>query len=661
MSSDSETAVPFFLRNIRAIKLNEPNFSSYVNPRGEPLMALENIGAINLFVGANNSGKSRVLRSLSKQSKWDVILDGMDLVKMPEDIKQSIKEFVFFLKESEILDLSFFDLEKFVIQTDEWVGITGADKNKFQDIYNSVNSMLRAPKEIAFIRHGIKNRLSDMAPKFQDTLLGKVQNIKGLISNYDNEYSKYSSYGFSKVYIPVTRGLRQIDLDDAHKIGAFKDLYAERVMKDYFDNRKAGDITIFTGLSLFEDLRNLLLGNREERARVKEFEDFLATEILEVRSFTLTPHKNGSIYITINDVEHPIHHLGDGVQSIIILMWLAFTSEKPCCFFIEEPEIYLHPGLQRRVLEQMALRKKHIFFITTHSNHMLDMSSDFGDVRIFQCRSVADSIEKFSIRCVDRTDRSTLALLGAQNSSMFLVNATVWVEGVTDRWYIREFLRIYEEHLKEQKEFIRSIREDRDYAFVEYGGGNIVHWDFSGTTGEEEEDQYGTDSRIDAATLCGEAIVIIDKDDTEITEQTDAQHVRKHQRIKKLQDELQDRLLITPGREIENILPPKVLEATMQELEPKKTKLNIANISLSYDAYKDKKIGRYLHDECRKKNGTKKYAGEYDVLHAKVDFARIARKKLEGIKFKDFTSDAQEFIKKIYNHIEKILINHRVR
>ena len=84
----------------------------------------------------------------------------------------------------------------------------------------------------------------------------------------------------------------------------------------------------------------------------------------------------------------------------------------------------------------------------------------------------------FIVESVESGNSSSLELLGVRNSSVFLVNATIWVEGITDRWYLRKMLDSYMEYLKEDGFLSLSLEEDVHYSFVEYGGNNITHWSF---------------------------------------------------------------------------------------------------------------------------------------------------------------------------------------
>ena len=65
--------------NVTAIKLPE-SLNGYKNSDEESLEFLEPVSKINIFVGANNSGKSRFMRELSNQSNYDVEIKDTNLL-----------------------------------------------------------------------------------------------------------------------------------------------------------------------------------------------------------------------------------------------------------------------------------------------------------------------------------------------------------------------------------------------------------------------------------------------------------------------------------------------------------------------------------------------------------------------------------------------------
>ena len=142
-----------------------------------------------------------------------------------------------------------------------------------------------------------------------------------------------------------------------------------------------------TGAQLYHTIREMLLGTKEQRDTIRRFESFLSSTFFDDRDVTLTPNdKRDVLLILIGDDERPIHHVGDGMQTVIIQTFESFIrSGEPCFFFIEEPELFLHPGLERKLIEFFNEQENHVFFLTTHSNHLLDMTLDY-DMSVYNFR-----------------------------------------------------------------------------------------------------------------------------------------------------------------------------------------------------------------------------------------------------------------------------------
>ena len=97
---------------------------------------------------------------------------------------------------------------------------------------------------------------------------------------------------------------------------------------------------------------------------------------------------------------------------------------------------------------------------------------------IFKFKKVKDKKSNddkpFSIEQCNNGDVSLLNELGIRNSSVFLSNCSIWVEGITDRLYLKHYLDLY---IVSHKDAIK-FRENIDYTFIEYGGSNITHFNF---------------------------------------------------------------------------------------------------------------------------------------------------------------------------------------
>jgi hypothetical protein len=420
------------------------------------------------------------------------------------------------------------------------------------------------------------------------------------------------------------------------------DLFEQKTKDDYFG--KSSNVQVFTGQSLYEDVKKLLLGTLEDRETVAAFQGFLGESFFQGHPVALIPRHEGELHVKIgHEKEYPIHELGDGIQAIIALTFPLFKlREQHLLVFVEEPEVYLHPGLQRLFLNVLLNTpgfSTFQHFIATHSNHFLDLTLDLEQISVFTFRKELEESAKkerdsrFLVENVSNEDTQTLQLLGVKNSSVFFSNCTIWVEGVTDRRYFAHFLTLYEEFLVAQNEAkpSRRFKQDLHYSFVEYGGANITHW--SVLDGEAD--------RIIVERLCGRLYLITDSDN--------ASSGAKKERQDRLREKLKERYCCLPCREVENLLTPDILRKVVQEYEPG----TVVFAEISQEQYNNAPLGTFIENTLLK--GAKKRRGGYaessGTISDKVDFCNKAIRHLKA--FSDLSPQAQQVTKSIYVFIEE--------
>ena len=330
------------------------------------------------------------------------------------------------------------------------------------------------------------------------------------------------------VYIPTLRGLRTFGKLMGSTAGApqeKEDIFSQRSRTDYFPkglktsdgglpNYRKEKPSIFSGLTLYADVKRLLLGNKAQRQAIRNFESFLSRNFFDSQDVTIIP-KEGDDVLSVKIgkfAEKPIQLLGDGIQALIILTFPLFSNLEGRLFFIEEPEIYLHPGMQRVFLDVLSKEfPQHQFFLTTHSNHFLELTNDYSEVSVFSMRRKAGQVEGdevepvFEIQNVSNDSFHPLEILGVRNASVFLSNCAIWVEGITDRKYLRHYLELYQKSRQNREEKFRWMRLDFEYSIIEYSGSNITHWSFL----DSPENQ----DTIDFKRISNNVFLIADKDD----------------------------------------------------------------------------------------------------------------------------------------------------
>ena len=444
---------------------------------------LSNLKKVNVFVGPNNSGKSRFMRSLlTNNLKYSRFDDHQTFIEAIRDIREKMKNYFHqkgiagnhVMREIE-------DLEK---QTE--------NKNH-QDFDLAIYNFFARVEEL--IRHK-KAATNEITGSVSSPEIGQM--LEQVYSNAtqgieEDAIEKLNPPQLKLVYVPILRGLRRLvnikdsngEIHEKHNSGV-NDLYKTRALIDYFNKDESGRFEIFTGLTLYEDIKNMLLGSLEERNFIRDFELFLQNNFFKGKEITLIPNVSSDVlYVRIGEEEKPIYDLGDGIQTIIIGTFPIFKyQDERLLLFVEEPESNLHPSIQRKLLETYCDTEKFSncqVFMTTHSNHFLDLTLDFSEsVSVFSFQKTNDG--DFSIEYTT-PNKKILDLLGVRNSSVFLSNCIIWVEGISDRLYIKKFLQLYINSLKERS---FTPEEDKHYSVIEYGGDNISHFNFTDDGGDEE-------------------------------------------------------------------------------------------------------------------------------------------------------------------------------
>ncbi len=362
----------------------------------------------------------------------------------------------------------------------------------------------------------------------------------------------------------------------------------------------------------------------------------MSRNFFDNKPIAIIPRRDSDVlFVKIGEEpEFPIHHLGDGIHQIIILTFPLFKNkEEELLVFIEEPEMFMHPGLQRIYLNTLFFFKKHQFFFTTHSNHFLDLTLDYENISIYTVNKKFDGqlggSPTFEIHNVSNEWNRPLELLGVRNSSVLLTNCTIWVEGITDRKYLQHYLEMYHKDLSSDGNK-RQLQEDTHYSFVEYGGANITHWSF-----------LDGDCSINVDRLCGKLFLITDKDSVD--------DKSKQARHEKLKAKLDDRFCCLTVREIENLLTPEVLKKIIYEYEKSEITIDVFN----QNDYREQPLGNYIESVLLKgaPKRTGRYATSSGTISQKIDFCDKAITHIKT--FSDLSEEAKILTKKIYEFILK--------
>ncbi len=575
---------------------------------------------LNFFIGPNNSGKSRQIRELfSDSNKWMFELSLLSIDSIAEQILIRLKDRSL---SSRLMQLHF-------VEDSKLKGVLAGKNWKTSDFDGFVSSIHQKSKVRP--NYSDSQEETDFYEFISDILLEEERG-----TNFIEKYNELKYVLWTKIYIPTLRTLRNVSGEGD------EDIFLRRTRSDYFDNGGDYSKTVFTGHQLYQDLVEHLLGSHEKRQKVREYERYLSENFFFGNDISLVPMVDKDVvYLKEGDSpDRPIYDLGDGIQSIILLTYKLFMAEEPTMFFIEEPEHYLHPGLQRTLIETFANHKEHMFFMTTHSNHFLDLAQERNDVSIQQVSRKGGE----TIVAPAKAYGDVLTELGVRASSVLLANCSIWVEGVTDKLYLREYLRKYIEELEdeEQANRLRSYHENLHYIFTEYQGSNITHWNFS-------ENASDDDSQTPAKLLSRNILLIADADIQS-----------KGDRVAALTNDLGDSFHLLEWKEIENYIPFDILIDTAKarwETFNLRTDCHIdrfSNITIDKFQSESSGIGAVLERYVYKPKDSKRdfFKDKSGTIKDKVKFCHTAIELMQSSREWTLSPELTELCEKVWQHIE---------
>lgn len=480
-------------------KLEFKNYKSFVD-----YTSIYSLKRVNVFIGRNNSGKSSCL---------DVLQSFSDKAKMIDDIavnmyyKLDDSDYNLMLKQSGYVD--------------KW----------------------EKPDKKAIVTKNVKLSLQD--PFIQG------DNRRFSCNENRDYFSKYT-FNIDCVSDKINESISRIKF---FRLNAERDITPEK--------EKSEVVLSETGVGAANVIHHILHYNKYDEKLVRK-------DLLEALNIIMNPDSNFSditiqkvnedkweIFLYEGDNRFPLSKMGSGLKTIILVLlnifvmpYISMNQTIPkgnveynnIIFAFEELENNLHPALQRRLYDyiyKFSIEHNTTVLLTTHSHVAINLFADIEESQLYHVikengKSSIHKVEDYITKCEILND------LDVKASDLLQSNGIIWVEGPSDKVYIKRWLELWGD-----KTFVEGVH----YQFLYYGGKILSHF--------TADPNSKADNLISILSTNRNSAIVIDSD---ICSKKKNINLTKS-RIKKEFEAVNMFCWITKGKEIENYIPYQAINS----------------------------------------------------------------------------------------------------
>lgn len=409
---------------------NFPNPPTWISP----------LSRVNIFVGANNSGKSNVLRYIYKVLVPSLHIHGTTQPLSGIDRNQGDPGPSWIQVEVP------FDAEQEALSTRLPSHQLCAGLKGF--IAPAGDALIAS---VAYPRTDQRTfPLAQMPPR-QEAASRAVHDLWHAITGTSG--GSYSEHWYPGVANWVTN--KAFADRSCHYVQTFRSISTRLPEFESEYSKASGD-------HLIDELAKIERPSWDNQSRKEDFnklQKFLQTLLEDDQASVEISSDRSHIIVHMGGQAIPLEALGSGIHEVFMLA-ADIVLRDDDIVLLEEPETHLHPALQRKLMMFLSTSTRSQLFITTHSSIIIDTP----DANIFGVRNDGDGARVHPL--LTNHDRYIACRnLGYKASDLLQSNCILWVEGPSDRIYLSAWLKHIEPKLV----------EGVHYSIMFYGGRLLSH------------------------------------------------------------------------------------------------------------------------------------------------------------------------------------------